>query len=482
MIRVPPPPGIQPQLSGNTQSTNWSGYAAATSLSSPAGGSVSDVTGSWVVPTVTGGATNSYCADWLGIDGYLSTTVEQLGTLDELVNGSPSYFAWYEMYPAAVHTIPMAISPGDVMQAEVHWESGNTFTLSLTDATTGATFSTQQTLSTTALRTSAEWIHEAPSSGSSLLPLAQTTPVTFTSCMATINGTNGPLGSGSWQNTGINMVQGGTVIEQAFPLSAGGTSFVVAPPGTLPHITPSSAPLTFNYVVGGATPAAQNLTLTNGGGGTLNWSAASDSPSWLSCTPTSGGSGASTSVSVDPSALDLGSYTGHVVVTALGADNPPQSVPVTLNVLSVAPPTLLPVYRFRNLKNGYYLWTASAAEKNNIVATLSSEWMLEGVAYQIDLATNTSPLWRFRNLRAGFYLYTADPVEKANIVAGLSNQYVLEGVAYDVSLGAGAPVWRFRNKANGTYFYTADPVEKANIVSKLAASWQLEGPAFYIAP
>ena len=153
-------------------------------------------------------------------------------------------------------------------------------------------------------------------------------------------------------------------------------------------------------------------------------------------------------------------------------------------VMVSSPATTIPVYRFRNLKNGFYLWTASEAEKNNIVATLSKTWVLEGVAYQINTATNTSPLWRFRNLKGGFYLYTADSSEKNNIVATLSKTWTLEGVAYNVSTNptGSQPVWRFRNNKNGTYLYSADVNEKNHIVATLSSTWTLEGPAFYIAP
>jgi Carboxypeptidase regulatory-like domain/Repeat of unknown function (DUF5648) len=145
-------------------------------------------------------------------------------------------------------------------------------------------------------------------------------------------------------------------------------------------------------------------------------------------------------------------------------------------------PSIWSVYRFRNLKNGYYLWTASEVEKNNIVATMAKTWTLEGVAYRINTLSNTSPLWRFRNLKSGFYLYTSDPNEKNAIVANLSKYYKLEGVAYNVSRTTGSPVWRFQNLKDGTYLYSADPNEKANIVANLSKTWKLEGVAYLIAP
>src|SRR5437870_4998940 len=60
-------------------STNWSGYAAETNLTAPAANAVTAVSGSWVVPQVTGSSTG-YSSVWVGIDGYSSATVEQIGT------------------------------------------------------------------------------------------------------------------------------------------------------------------------------------------------------------------------------------------------------------------------------------------------------------------------------------------------------------------------------------------------------------------
>ena len=45
---------------------------------------------------------HTYAAFWVGLDGYTSKSVEQLGTDSDCTNvNSPSYYAWYEMYPAA---------------------------------------------------------------------------------------------------------------------------------------------------------------------------------------------------------------------------------------------------------------------------------------------------------------------------------------------------------------------------------------------
>ncbi len=254
-IRVTPPPGLRAfALGAPILGTNWAGYASVTSVNSPASNSVSDVVGTWVVPTVTAGPTDAYCADWIGIDGFASGSVEQLGTEEDSIGGSPYYAAWWEMYPAgSVQITSMHISPGDTMTAEVRWVSGNTFFLTMTDVTTGFTFSTTRTLTTTAARSSAEWIHEAPSSNSGVLPLAQTTRCVFSSCNATVNGSSGAISSPLWQNAAMWIVSGSNsslVLADTSALNGAGTGFSVGPPvtsvDTTPPTTTSSAVATYS--------------------------------------------------------------------------------------------------------------------------------------------------------------------------------------------------------------------------------------------
>jgi hypothetical protein len=200
-------------------STNWSGYAAETNLNSPASNAVTSVSGTWTVPTVTGKA-NAYSSVWVGIDGYSSNSVEQLGTeQDTSRSGATSYYAWWEMYPnPSVQITSMTIHPGDSISASVTYSSG-AFTLQITDSTTGQSFSTTQA-SATAQRSSAEWVVEAPSSISGVLPLANFGTATFTGAQATINRTTGAIDNASWQNTPIDMVtKSGTVIAQTSGLT-----------------------------------------------------------------------------------------------------------------------------------------------------------------------------------------------------------------------------------------------------------------------
>jgi hypothetical protein len=159
-------------------SSNWSGYAAH-------GGSFSTVSGSWIQPLVSCTSQNTYSSYWVGLDGYNTPTVEQLGTEGDCVNGAPSYYAWFEMYPRGGRVIAMKVWPGDHFQASVTALGRGLFSLSLADHSTGASFTTTQKLMA-AQRASAEVIVEAPSSGG-VLPLANFTRADFTA--ATANGT-----------------------------------------------------------------------------------------------------------------------------------------------------------------------------------------------------------------------------------------------------------------------------------------------------
>jgi V8-like Glu-specific endopeptidase len=146
---------------------------------------------------------------------------------------------------------------------------------------------------------------------------------------------------------------------------------------------------------------------------------------------------------------------------------------------------LMPVYRFYNLRNGVHFYTASEAEKNNVLATLSSTYRLEGVAYYVNTTTSTNgdPLYRFYNAKKGVHFYTASEAEKNRVLATLSSTYRLEGVAYYVSHNpSGAPVYRFYNFKKGVHFYTASEAEKNNVLATLSSTYRLEGVGFYLAP
>ncbi len=209
------------------KSLNWSGYAIEyPSLANPQSGVVTDVKGTWVVPAVSSsGSTNTYSSAWVGIDGYSSNTVEQIGTEQDWYNGAPRYYAWYEMYPKLSFVINKPVQPGDTINAEVQYVKGK-FQLTMTDVTQNWTFTTSQK-SGQAIRSSAEWIMEAPWSGG-VLPLADFGTITFSNASATINNHTGTISDPSWQYDDINMVDSnGNIKAQTSNLNSTGDSFDV---------------------------------------------------------------------------------------------------------------------------------------------------------------------------------------------------------------------------------------------------------------
>jgi hypothetical protein len=105
-----------------------------------------------------------------------------------------------------------------------------------------------------------------------------------------------------------------------------------------PSIVLDPTSFTFNAAQGGANPANQLLSITNGSSGTLDWDA-SDDADWLLLNPISGMGDGSTTLSVNVTGLIAGTYNATVTVTDPGADNSPQTAQVTL-VVSEPPPLI----------------------------------------------------------------------------------------------------------------------------------------------
>ena len=212
----------------NGTSTNWSGYAVASSLAAPAVGAVSDVSGSWVVPTVVcTNRSSNYSSNWVGIDGYSDNTVEQTGTEHDCYRGRAQYYAWFEFYPQAESYISsMVVHPGDTMNGEVKYVGNSSYTTTISDQTTGQSYSTTRRMN--AARESAEWITEAPSSWFGVLPLANFGTTGFTNASATLSGHTGSITDPAWANDPLTMVtNGGQPKAVLSNLSTDGTSFNV---------------------------------------------------------------------------------------------------------------------------------------------------------------------------------------------------------------------------------------------------------------
>jgi hypothetical protein len=165
---------------GVVSTTNWAGWANT-------GARFTDVRASWRQPDVNcATAARQYAAFWVGLDGYNSNSVEQIGTDSDCAGTNrPVYYGWYEMFPAAPVNLPLRtypIAPHDTMSAIVS-VSGPRFSFVLINWTRGWVYRATR-YSSTAQLSSAEWITEAPagcnSFGCRVLPLADFGSVSFT--------------------------------------------------------------------------------------------------------------------------------------------------------------------------------------------------------------------------------------------------------------------------------------------------------------
>lgn len=245
-------PGLGSLLGGERHATavssaNWGGYADTNDT-------YASVSSSWTEPAVScsgssgglglglGGLTglfssllggpSSASAFWVGLDGYSSTSVEQIGTDSDCDSGTPTYYAWYEMYPNPSVTLPAtdAVKPGDRITTLVASNAaGSSFTLMIKDATAGWNFSTTQAGSGFA-RSSAEVIAEAPSECTVVfcneIPLADFGQVGYAgSSLIDTAGKQGTLSA--FDANEITMSNNGTTLATPSSLSADGSSFSV---------------------------------------------------------------------------------------------------------------------------------------------------------------------------------------------------------------------------------------------------------------
>lgn len=164
------------------------------------------------------------------------------------------------------------------------------------------------------------WTARGSASWLTLSPAYGTTPGTLQ-----VSPVSSGLNPGTYNGTVTVTALGSLTTATTIPV----TFTVVTPPPSL-----VASPLTMNFVtVRGQTTPAQALSVTNGTIGSFNWTASSNS-SWLAVSPTSGSTPQAATVSVNPGALANGSYSGSITVTGSGALNSPQTVAVTMQVLS----------------------------------------------------------------------------------------------------------------------------------------------------
>ena len=172
----------------------WAGYVAFGNSN----GTVSAVTGEWVVPSVNcSGTLKGAVLFWVGMDGWRSRTVEQGGTRADCHNGVATYSAWYEFYPSEPSTLNftnLKVSPGNLVMASVKYIEGF-FNITVADLSTHEHASIIGAYGQAA-RLDAEWIVEAPGYlNGTRWSLPSFGQVQFNDSYAVINGYSDSIGA-----------------------------------------------------------------------------------------------------------------------------------------------------------------------------------------------------------------------------------------------------------------------------------------------
>ena len=225
-MRIPPPPpattvpATPPTVPvTQSQSSNWSGYAAL-------GGPYKAVKGTFTVPSTVAGASGrrgAQVSEWVGLDGLSSAdpSLIQAG-VDEFPDPTnPSGFdiqPWWEILPATETTISTVnVAAGDKVSVTIWQVSGTSWEINLTDDTNGQSYTTPPE-NYTGPGSNAEWVVEATTECQSRCQTAQlaaySPPVVFSGL-----GLAGPQ-EASLQE--ITMEQGAQDVSSPSPFEAGG--------------------------------------------------------------------------------------------------------------------------------------------------------------------------------------------------------------------------------------------------------------------
>jgi uncharacterized protein (TIGR03437 family) len=179
-------------------------------------------------------------------------------------------------------------------------------------------FTAANPLSFTATASSiGDWLTVSPASGSA--------PATI---IVTVNPS--ALQPGPYQGTVTVTAPAGDPSSQSLTVS-----LMVIAPGP-PALSVTTTSLSYSFTQGAQQVQQQRILIGNSGGGTLTYTASSSTASggnWLSVTDDGAGATLLTpdplTVSVDPSALEVGTYTGQITITAAATI---RNIPVTVTV------------------------------------------------------------------------------------------------------------------------------------------------------
>jgi hypothetical protein len=218
-----PPPQGRPEVlklavgSADNYSGNWSGGLIfnANTATDP----FQSVYGEWTVPSVvppSSGDGDWWSLAWIGVDGYNSNDVMQVGTGQHVKRSGGKvtleYFAWVEWYTYSWQTVSLTVNPGDSISANIANMGVQNGVLQasgrITNVTTGQTTAVAVSAppGTIFQGNVAEWIMERPSFNNVLATLPRFGAVAFGNVLACTK--SGKVYTAS-QGTAVDMTSNG---------------------------------------------------------------------------------------------------------------------------------------------------------------------------------------------------------------------------------------------------------------------------------
>ena len=238
--------------------------------------------------------------------------------------------------PNAIPSITTEVVTLTVAQGTPAALGTDTKSMNFTASQNGSAVTQQMRVLNTGSGPLAFTVNATTNSGGAWLAVASSSGVTTPSAPATliVTASPGSLAAGTYSGT-ITITGDGSSVKAPVTLS------ISAPKSVL---LLSQSGLTFTAVAQGGVPLPQSFGILNTGQGSMSWTASAQTLSggnnWLNISPTSGTvtqpylDVSLVNVSIDPTGLTAGNYSGRVQVGA-EAQNAPQILTVTLNVLPV---------------------------------------------------------------------------------------------------------------------------------------------------
>jgi hypothetical protein len=95
-------------------------------------------------------------------------------------------------------------------------------------------------------------------------------------------------------------------------------------------------------------------------------------------------------------------------------------------------PGVTGLYRFYNLRSASHFFTASSTEAASVMKNWPTTFRDEGRSYKVQTypGGGAVPVYRFYNMRNGSHFFTASAAEKDDVIAKYSNVYKFEDAVY----------------------------------------------------